>query len=243
MSIPCLVINRQQDTVRWERASTQLRKCGIAHERFEAVEGADLSTAELALAYPGQVAPWVFYRPMSRGEIGCYLSHLGCVRRIIDEGWERALILEDDFELEPGFVKFVASLLHLPKECDLLKLWTNIPPAAPLFRLPSGHQVGRLPRVPPLTIGALITARGATRLLSSALPIRRPIDLQLKHWWEQSLPVYGLDSNILRPLDALSSSIGDRKSIDRAPTVRLRRLAYKAFYSWSRLTAGKPSHE
>ena len=42
----------------------------------------------------------------------------------------------------------------------------------------------RYRRVPSLTAGYLLHREGARRLLQARLPFGRPIDVDLRHWWE-----------------------------------------------------------
>ena len=44
---------------------------------------------------PG-MAPWCRENDLKAGELGCTLSHIACWQRVVDEGHDEALILEDD---------------------------------------------------------------------------------------------------------------------------------------------------
>ena len=86
---PILVINLRSSTARWEKVSAELASTGLLFERHEAVDGRLFSAAEIA-----QLAPWdssAFFKPLSPGEIGCFLSHVSAAERIVREGWNRAL--------------------------------------------------------------------------------------------------------------------------------------------------------
>lgn len=70
--IICINLDRRQD--RWQHVLDQCAKHNIVLERFP---GIDL---------PGD------------GNRGCTESHAAVLRRIVEAGWERTLIFEDDFE-------------------------------------------------------------------------------------------------------------------------------------------------
>jgi glycosyl transferase family 25 len=73
----------------------ELRKAGLEHEFVEAVEGRDLDLSDTTLVDPD----WLGEGPFWAGVVGCSLSHLKVYQKIVDEGVERALVLEDDVVL------------------------------------------------------------------------------------------------------------------------------------------------
>lgn len=42
-------------------------------------------------------------RPMTLGEIGCFLSHFNVWKEVVDNGYEVVLVLEDDIRFESFF--------------------------------------------------------------------------------------------------------------------------------------------
>ena len=46
---------------------------------------------------------YITNRPMTFGEVGCFLSHYFIWLKIIAEDWEKILILEDDIDFEDNF--------------------------------------------------------------------------------------------------------------------------------------------
>ena len=59
------------------------------------------------------------------GIAGCYLSHLRLLARILSEGHEAAVILEDDAHLATGFATRLRGIMgHLPEDWDVLYLQT-----------------------------------------------------------------------------------------------------------------------
>jgi len=96
--IGAYVINLDSAQVRRQRISGQLASLGIPFQIFPAVDGRALAEEEVARRYDAAAAS-MHYRPMSRGEVGCALSHLGVYRKILDDGVGFALVLEDDASL------------------------------------------------------------------------------------------------------------------------------------------------
>ena len=77
--------------------------------------------------------------------------------------------------------------------------------------LVAGFDLVRFRRVPSLTAGYVVSRRGAHKLLASRRPYARPIDVDLRLWWENALVVRGVmpAAIALAPIEA-SSSIGTR---------------------------------
>jgi len=69
---------------------------------------AELRRAGLSLDHPA-VELFAAQRPTeaagfpSIGAHGAFRSHLGVMERMLDQGWDRVLILEDDMAFAPGF--------------------------------------------------------------------------------------------------------------------------------------------
>jgi len=55
-------------------------------------------------------------KPLTKGEIGCALSHLNVYRTILDEGYKNALVFEDDIRLSNNDLKDLYSSLKLSLE-------------------------------------------------------------------------------------------------------------------------------
>jgi glycosyl transferase family 25 len=77
--------------------SEQAEKYGINFEYFDAVNGMALDDGEYeALRY-------TYLRPMSRGEVGCFLSHKALWQKCADMN-QAVIIFEDDVILSPEFM-------------------------------------------------------------------------------------------------------------------------------------------
>ena len=81
--------------LRGERTSWGLDKTGLDYEFVTAVDGRDLDLNDRAIIAPEFLAKNDF----PAGSAGCALSHLHVYQRIIADGLDEALILEDDVTL------------------------------------------------------------------------------------------------------------------------------------------------
>lgn len=63
------------------------------------------------------------HRPMTMGEIGCFLSHFHIWQNIVEKQQKEVLILEDDIRFEPYFREKVISIMkqiHNVVDYDLM---------------------------------------------------------------------------------------------------------------------------
>lgn len=104
------VINLLRSPQRREHMQTQLAKTGISYEFVVAIDGSTLTLDGNDLIHPSLYSvPWL--RP---DVIGNALSHLHVYQKMLDEGREHALVLEDDVDLSPGLAAVLDSLpVHL----------------------------------------------------------------------------------------------------------------------------------
>lgn len=76
-----LLINLPKHTDRYNAVKQQLESAGVEYERAEAVDGKQLSSAELKAN-----VTWIARKLLTRGMIGCFLSHRSCWQRCVDAG-------------------------------------------------------------------------------------------------------------------------------------------------------------
>ncbi len=102
--IPVFVINLKRSKERRARAQEVLGSLGLAYEFIEAVDGNDLSEREVAEIRRNSADPRTRLRggtnSLSRGEIGCALSHLKVFELIVKDNLDYACIMEDDLVIK-----------------------------------------------------------------------------------------------------------------------------------------------
>lgn len=109
--VPTFIISLPKDRHRLDALGAQLRALEMPFTAIEAVHGASLDAAELAAAYDARKALRLFNRELSRGEIGCALSHVKIYRKMVEEDIPCALVLEDDAKiLDPDLAATLAKL-------------------------------------------------------------------------------------------------------------------------------------
>jgi len=97
---------------------SQLDDCGQGFERFPAVYGKALSVENRRAGFSSVRSFIASKKRLSDAEIGVAMSHIGCYRRMIEEGIPAALIFEDDVKI---FGSFSSTLKRIESFLDLSK--------------------------------------------------------------------------------------------------------------------------
>jgi len=143
------------------------------------------------------------------------------------------VVLEDDVALKPEFAAVIDAIAALPAGWDMVKLIgrdsEKLSGCTPLI---DGFQLVNYQRVPSLTAGYVISRSGAQKLLASRIPFGRPIDVDLRHWWENDLRIRGIVPAAITLDDtSFQSSIG-AKVAESGLAASWRKFRHKAAYTW-----------
>lgn len=123
------------------------------------------------------------------GEVGCFLSHRAAWQRIVDEGWNAALILEDDVALEPGFDAVAQFAAQHVAQFGYIQLQTRPLTGVEVAR--DGElAIVRAPVTPLRTSAQLVHVEAAQRLLAVTPTFDRPVDTMLQMHWETGVRVH-----------------------------------------------------
>uniref|UniRef100_A0A671T4M4 procollagen galactosyltransferase n=1 Tax=Sinocyclocheilus anshuiensis TaxID=1608454 RepID=A0A671T4M4_9TELE len=108
------MINLKQRTDRRERMLGALREQEIDCKIIAAVDGKAMNVSEIHAMgihmLPGYSDPY-HGRPLTRGELGCFLSHYNIWKEIVDRGLKTSLVLEDDLRFEIFFKRRLQNLM------------------------------------------------------------------------------------------------------------------------------------
>ena len=173
------VINLARSRDRRAHITAELRKTGLDYEIITAVDGRDLDLQDSTLLDPSLLTLNLF----AAGAAGCALSHLRAYQKIVADGLDEALILEDDVILPADLGILVdavadhmtgaeAALLNYasPDTCKLsLEGSVNLP-SSRLLALPI--DVRKVMN----TTAYVITREACKRMGESAPPLRANAD-------------------------------------------------------------------
>ncbi len=116
------IINLKKDHQKRQHMQALCDKYSLEVEFIEAVDGSQLSEEEISRVYSEQQSISSIGRGLSRGEIGCALSHKKIYQKMLDENMSQAVIFEDDIELNEKLVNLFHDDMELPSNMELLLL-------------------------------------------------------------------------------------------------------------------------
>lgn len=207
----------------------QLAELGINYEFFPAVDGRKISDKELATVSDARWFRRYVGRDMTRSDLGCALSHVYLYKKMVEEGLESALVLEDDAWITPALKEIVVALEKdiqgLPVDVVLLSecivsskntwrkgLYLMSPVVDALF-----------------THAYVITNYGAQKLIHSLFPIRHPADA-----WNWLIKHHLIRIEAIHPVLATQNQtvdfVADRVSFKKYSAAWIRRKLWRAFW-------------
>ena len=226
-----VVINLPSQEGRWVHVARQFALAGLKAERVEAVSGRDLSPERLVRLYSAALNRGQYHKPLCAGEVGCYASHLAAWQRLLDTPERHLAVFEDDILVAPDLAGVLDALEHSGDEWDMVKL-VGRPRERVRSRLAGigTRELVTYARVPGLTSAYVVSRRGAEKLLHRRLPFGRPIDIDLRHWWECDLRILGVVPYpvMAAPSSALTTIEGRRLPLDAR--TRFRKLVLQTRY-------------
>uniref|UniRef100_A0A8C3AL53 procollagen galactosyltransferase n=1 Tax=Cyclopterus lumpus TaxID=8103 RepID=A0A8C3AL53_CYCLU len=182
--VQVFMINLQRRTDRRERMMSALDKQGITCKVIAAVDGKATNISEIHTMgihmLPGYNDPY-HGRPLTKGELGCFLSHYNIWKEIVERRLETSLVIEDDLRFEIFFKRRLKNLMMEVEDegldWDLIYIGRK--------RMQVDHPEKAVPNIHNLveadysywTLGYMMSLQGAEKLLK-AEPLKRilPVD-------------------------------------------------------------------
>ncbi|XDV49230.1 hypothetical protein PO909_018515 [Leuciscus waleckii] len=116
------LINLKRRLDRRERMLNTMAVLGVEATLIDAVDGKSLNTSQLqALGIemiPEYKDPYSG-RVLTRGEIGCFLSHHFTWKQVVERGLQHVLVLEDDVRFEPRFKRRLQTIMEDVEKAQL----------------------------------------------------------------------------------------------------------------------------
>ncbi|GAB1863997.1 Glycosyltransferase 25 family member [Camponotus japonicus] len=208
------MINLVRRPERRRRMHRLFDELGIRAEIIDAVDGRTLNESSLkkwgVIPMPEYSDPY-HKRPMTMGEIGCFLSHYLIWQKVLEHGYKNVMVLEDDVRFEPFFRQKVNYVLEelsaLRIEWDLIYVGrkklvkSESPVEGSKFLLHAAYSYW--------TLGYILSESGARKLIG-AMPLGKlvPVDEYLpilsdthpKEQWAAQFPIRDLITLSTNPL-------------------------------------------
>ncbi|XP_029856746.1 inactive glycosyltransferase 25 family member 3 isoform X3 [Aquila chrysaetos chrysaetos] len=177
------LINLVRRPDRRQRMLASLRELEIAPRVVDAVDGSTLNSSDIKVLgvdlLPGYYDPFSG-RTLTKGEVGCFLSHYNVWKEIVSRGLERSVVFEDDVRFEAAFParlhRLMEELEGAQQDWDLIYLGrkqVNVEDEAPVEGVRNLVVAG----YSYWTLAYVISLRGAQKLLA-AKPLSKmlPVD-------------------------------------------------------------------
>ncbi len=184
------VINLARSLDRRAHITAELKKTGLDYEIITAVDGRDLDLGnrtiiDPSLPYIDPSLP-VVDSGLAAGSAGAALSHLSVYRKIIADGLDKALVLEDDVTLPADLGSLADAVADQLAGAEVALLSYDSPDPCKMslegsIHLPSARVLA-LPidvRQPRSAGAYIITREACERMVKCLLPIR----VQADTWW------------------------------------------------------------
>ena len=176
------VINLARSTDRRAHITAELKKTGMDYEIMTAVEGREVDLSDRTIIDPALT----YVTQFLTGTAGAALSHLNAYRKIVEDGLDVALVLEDDVVLPADLGSLADAVAnHLTgAEIALLSYGSyrscNLSPEGSV-QLPSSRLLALPIEIRTVNSGGayIITREACERMIKCVLPARvNPDD-----WW------------------------------------------------------------
>jgi glycosyl transferase family 25 len=165
-------------------------------------------------------------RPLSNGEIGCYLSHREVWKQLVNSSDSAWCVMEDDIGLRGGFRAAVEELFVHREHWDMVRLMGLVKrEQLPYADLPSGTRIMWLDRQPVGTQCYIITRTAAARMLKHTERIVHAIDTTIDRHWEHRLRLLITSPEYVEAFES-ESMVGFRPGITTL-AMRLREKIYR----------------
>ena len=239
--LPIFVISLARAAARREKMRRQLEEMNLNHTVIDAVDGATLDLSQYADRL--RFDKWKFLRgrELSRGEIGCFLSHYQLWESLAANKTECALVLEDDPVLDKNFAEVAAAAAQVKWRWDVILLSSRkrYKVDRVLCPLPHNRRLVRYNKRVGTTRAYLINLGGARKLLGICRDISAPIDWRYAEWWANNLEFYAVDPAITKD-GGEPSLIGEPPRLRRdfgewllASLVRFHNWQARHLYRWA----------
>lgn len=175
--IPSFFINLDRAKVRSRFIQQQARALGLDLRRISAIDGRALDDATCKTLNPRR---WRL-KPLTKSEIGCFLSHRKAWEAITAAGHPWGCVFEDDLEFSDDIGLYLRTSSWIPDGVRLIKLETfgkrNVILSKYRIKIPHDRALTQIRQASIGTGGYLLSADVAAALLAATQEFVWPVDV------------------------------------------------------------------
>lgn len=195
--IDIFLINLERSPKRLDQMDKRLKSLSLNYHLVKAIDGKSLTKPEIS-NWTSWKTRFLLGRVLRPGEIGCYLSHLGVYKNMLNQDYKAAMVLEDDVEIKDELPMFCSCLELLPNDWDIVRLEKRSNKQGVLVEtLKEKFQLYRLFHCEYGTAGYLVSQSGAKKILSISRKLFWPIDFVMARYWTARLNVYEISPPLI----------------------------------------------
>jgi len=239
---PIIVVSLKDSLERRKAISNKLNSLELSFQFYNAVDAREAIPTKYEKIIDRALTLQCYGAPMNGAEYGCALSHYCVYEYIVSNGFDGAIVLEDDAIIDVNFKQFVLDGHH--RKFDMLFLahgdsFVYKYSRQRLFRNFSAYKAAINPSS---TTAYFISVNVAHNLLNTMIPIRRPADN-----WPFDLTKINTavtDPSIIRFDKELPSEIGERhrpelklKTWDRYCTTEYYKNKFEKIFLWKKISS------
>ena len=225
ITIPIFVINLKKDVEKRKHMEYLCKQHNLECKFIDAVYGKDLDEEYISKIYNSDESIRFFRRELSRGELGCALSHLSIYKLMVENDIKQAIIFEDDICINEGFLSVIQSIDTFPDDWELVLLG-YYQRKEKVYRkyqqqITPKYKLARLSDVSTGAFGYLLNLKCAKKLINELSTIKQPID----HYTgdEKYINLYGITPRVV---DVDKSLVGGIES----ERLHLKKVKHSALY-------------
>lgn len=232
MVLHCYIIHLDRAAARRPQVERLRADLAWPVDVISAIDATQLSNDELAMYRPQLHRPHYPFA-LNKGEIAAFLSHRKAWQKIVDDGVDVGLVLEDDVACQPIFNDTVRACLSDIKAGDFVRFAKNMREKQREMLIVQANFSMFVPRHVGLGMLAQIVTRDAALcLLERTAFFDRPVDTYLQMRW-----ISGVTMKTVQPVLVadISAELGGTtvQTKNKPKSNRLRRTLQRAWFRFA----------
>lgn len=227
------IISLKHSFYRREKIENKLNSLKLPFYFFDAVDGKN-DHHKIFKHYNNKKRVAIKGYPLKPGELGCFASHFSLWEKCVELD-EPLLILEDDIELENGFINIYKKMHFLTRSIPYFRIgrvldgkYLNV------TKLDKDHDLVIYTKPVRSTQGYVITPDAARKFIKASCDWYEPVDDFMEKEWLHGVLNYGIEPPLVHHDLSFDSEIGERKKPLTPLHVKVIRELHRSYESTRR---------